>query len=472
MAAGGSLEDAISQIRARLALGRRENELFNASPRGAAPGPGASPHSSLLATPASRHVGGRLTQQPSPSVLGAYERRLEADVGLLGPPQAAALVGSSRFPARGSAPASVPSPLHQPAPALEQPQHCRPLTAGRNLSNTDLALGGGGSSIDVARSGAVAPGLGAGQRSPMQHGSSMLLNRQTAPQPLRASGAAAAYSKAAHAPLAANAPAAADPLAAYRSPSTQKAAAVADSLAAFRPPSAAKASTAAVTPSSYAATQARLRQMQEECQRTAERNSAVAASAGGLGISALKAKHGLQQAQGPPLPSLQLQQLLERRKHQQPEFLISAAFPGSSAGRAASPAAQAASEASTDACLSKPGSREISASHKNPTAAAAQGDNADDSPAALTVRLGPVFDSVLVDTNGKQTHSTAAAAAAAASPPAVASTPARDGSGGSRPLAAQHALPAASLALLLSRQNELEAQVRATSAGHCLHLWL
>lgn len=43
--------------------------------------PEPRPHSSFLTTPASRTAGGRLTAHPSPSVLAGYERQLEADTG-------------------------------------------------------------------------------------------------------------------------------------------------------------------------------------------------------------------------------------------------------------------------------------------------------------------------------------------------------------------------------------------------------
>lgn len=466
MAASAGLDEAISQIRARLALGRREGDGFSASPFGTAPATGFAPdavsHSSLLATPASRHMGGRLTHQPSPSVLGAYERRLEADVGLRRPFPAA---GSSRSTPRSTASACDRSPFpgaHQPASARQQPQHHSTLTGGSALASTQSVLGGGGSSSGAARGSAVGAGLGADLSSARKQGSSMLLERQGAPQLLTAKGASAADPLAAYRPLAAKAAAAADPLAAYRSPNSQTAAAAAaairtDALAAYRPASAVKASTAAAAPGSYATVQARLRHMQQDCQHTAERNSALAASAGPLGVAATKSQNSAQQ--GFPLPSLQLQQLLERQKRQQPDFLISAAFPGSSAGCAASPAAQAASPTAADACSSRPGSFGAPASQRAPAMGAAQGGDDADSPAAVSVRLGPVFDAVLVD--GSSQHSQSAAAAAASQ--AMAGQPAGGGSGSRRPLGdqqtAQHAQPAASPALLVSRLNELDAQV-------------
>ena len=93
------------------------------STRQAAAGtPDARPHTSLLATPASRHTGGRLMHHPSPSTLTAYESRLEAEAGysyrrplLQG---AAATGGAAGLPAPGARfTPRDPSPFRQQQPS-------------------------------------------------------------------------------------------------------------------------------------------------------------------------------------------------------------------------------------------------------------------------------------------------------------------------------------------------------------------
>lgn len=459
MAASADLHESIYKLRTRLALGRRADEVYSASPRGAAPAaglaPDAAPHSSVLATPASRHIGGRLTHQPSPSVLGAYERRLEMDVGLHGPLQPAPMAtGSGRYTPRGVAPAGHPlvfSGAHQPLHNTEQqPRQHSTAAAGSGLVSAHAVLGG--SSSGTGCSAGVGAILGAGK-----HATGMQVYGQTAPQPLSAKRPAGMDPMAVYRPLAVKTAAAADPLAAYQRSATPTAAA-ADSLAAYRPALVVKASAAAAASGSVAASQAQLRHMQQECQRIASCNSAAIASAAGMRASAQPSQHRLQQAQASPRPSpplhQQVQQLLERQRHQQQDFSISAAFPGSKLSAAAA----------ANGCGSKAGSHETVASHVVPAAAAAQGSNTG-SPAAVSVRLGPVFDAVLVDSSTQQSS------AAAAASPAAADQPPGGGPGSRRLLAdeqtAQHALPVASSAMLLSRLNEMEAQV-GTNAHTCL----
>ncbi|KAL4444065.1 hypothetical protein ABPG75_011802 [Micractinium tetrahymenae] len=468
MAASSRLDAEILQIRARLAGGRREGEgysAYGAIPRGAAPaGPAldGTPHSSLLATPASRHTGGRLTHQPSPSVLGPYERRLEADAGLRRPLEAAPPAGGSRFTPRSSAAARDPSPFRvaqQLAPPLQQPQQHSMLTAGRGFASIRPATGAGDSSNAAASSFAVGASFETGFSSPARKPSGMLLEQQAAPLSARGKVAASAAADplAAYSPLPAKAATAADPLAAHLSSTARAAATVADSLAAYRPASAAKGGAMVAPPNSTASVQARLQQMQRACERTAQRNSAAVASSAGLGALAPSAWHSLQQGQGSLLPSAQVQQLLERQQQRQPDFYISAAFPGSRAGGAAVTAAQAAPAMVDGVCSSKFGSSRLAASHVATAAAATEGADEDGggSPAAVGVRLGPVFDAMPVGGCKQQSRT---AAEAAAQPQAGGSL------GSSGPLSnqqtAQHSVPAANTAVLVSRLNELEAQLQ------------
>ena len=113
--------------------------LGGASPRHA---PGElRPHASLLATPASRTAGGRLTQPPCLATLSSYERGLEAAAGY------------SRSPAqRPGAPTTAASPA-LPAgrftprdPSPFRPQHAQPALQRAATAAPDLARALGGSS--------------------------------------------------------------------------------------------------------------------------------------------------------------------------------------------------------------------------------------------------------------------------------------------------------------------------------------
>lgn len=77
---------------------------------------GARPHASLLATPVSRHAGGKLTQRPSPSILSHYERVLEEEAGVS--PRSRAAPPPPPPPASRFTPHD---PLQPPHPAAQRP---------------------------------------------------------------------------------------------------------------------------------------------------------------------------------------------------------------------------------------------------------------------------------------------------------------------------------------------------------------
>lgn len=117
-----------------------------ASPRQVPGGPRLDdprPHGSLLATPASRHTGGRLTHRPSPSILGAYESRLEREAGYRPDRGGSALAGAplaggtaslgARFTPRAASAAGraagIASPPYKPS-LLDQFRNGAAGTAG------------------------------------------------------------------------------------------------------------------------------------------------------------------------------------------------------------------------------------------------------------------------------------------------------------------------------------------------------
>ncbi|PRW51181.1 A-kinase anchor 9 isoform X1 [Chlorella sorokiniana] len=120
-------------------------------PAGTSPRAGGQQHSSLLATPASRSQGGRLTQPPSTATLSIYERGLEAAAGYSRSPAqragAAAAVSSAALPPSRFTPHD-PSPLRQQHSTLQRAATAAPDLA-RVLSSGASAAGTGGSPAQV-----------------------------------------------------------------------------------------------------------------------------------------------------------------------------------------------------------------------------------------------------------------------------------------------------------------------------------
>ena len=259
-------------------------------PAGASPRAAGRQHTSLLATPASRSQGGRLTQPPSTATLSMYERGLEAAAGYSrGPAQradaaaaaAATAITGAALPASRFMPRD-PSPLRQQHPALQRAATAAPDLA-RMLSGTASAAGTGGSPAQ-----------------PLLHRKPSLLAQHVAGT--SAGGSTLAASKAASADLLASL---------GQARPSPRIAAPRDSL------------------------QEAMQQMQLSLSRTAAANSAAAAaSSAGVTASPLRPASGLRPSQ----------------HAQHADFRIPASFPGSrlgadqaapSAGSAAHPQAPA-----------------------------------------------------------------------------------------------------------------------------------
>lgn len=252
-------------------------------PAGASPRAAGQQHTSLLATPASRSQGGRLTQPPSTATLSMYERGLEAAAGYSRSPAqragaaavAAAAVTGAALPASRFTPRD-PSPLQQQHPALQRAATAAPDLA-RVLSGTASAAGTGGSPAQ-----------------PLLHRKPSLLAQHVAGT--SAGGSTLAASKAASADLLASL---------GQARPSPRIAAPRDSL------------------------QEAMQQMQLSLSRTAAANSAAAAaSSAGVTASPLRPASGLRPSQ----------------HAQHADFRIPAAFPGSrlGAGQAAPSAGSAA----------------------------------------------------------------------------------------------------------------------------------
>ncbi|EFN56577.1 hypothetical protein CHLNCDRAFT_144270 [Chlorella variabilis] len=256
-------------------------------------------HTSLLVTPASRHAGGRLTPQPNPSILGGYERRLEAEAGYSF--RSSPLTATSGRPAAaaGAAPAAVLSSHAGVVTTRFTPRDPSPFRGAGGSSFHGTAAAGGSRRPASAAAGA---GIGSPLKKP-----SLLEQHMLAQQ------APAAQAKA----IAASAAAAGSPF--YRpSPAAAKLAgsgALADGTSPRR-----------------ATLQEQLRQLQLDCSRTAAQNSTAVASSAAATLLAR------------PSSQLQMQQ----------DFRIRA-YPGSSAAPAVAQAARPAAPG-TEAASSGGGS--------------------------------------------------------------------------------------------------------------------
>lgn len=381
-------------------------------------------HTSLLVTPASRHAGGRLTPQPNPSILGGYERRLEAEAGYSF--RSSPLTATSGRPAAaaGAAPAAVLSSHAGVVTTRFTPRDPSPFRGAGGSSFHGTAAAGGSRRPASAAAGA---GIGSPLKKP-----SLLEQHMLAQQ------APAAQAKA----IAASAAAAGSPF--YRpSPAAAKLAgsgALADGTSPRR-----------------ATLQEQLRQLQLDCSRTAAQNSTAVASSAAATLLAR------------PSSQLQMQQ----------DFRIRA-YPGSSAAPAVAQAARPAAPG-TEAASSGGGSPARAA------VAAVEEVREDSDPMTISLRLTPLFDAMPAlrgRQQGLATGGTAARPGSAdqAAAPAVSSNqwsphhPSqlqqqeqaadwRPSSAASSPagkrLAAEQAAgdsPRGTI-VLLSRINELEAQV-------------
>ena len=374
---------------------------------GTSPRAAGTEHTSLLATPASRSHGGRLTQPPSTDTLFMYERGLEAAAGYTRSPAQRATAAAAAAVTGAALPATSftlrdPSPL-RPQPGQQHPALQRAATAAPDLARS---LSGGG----YAASTSSSPAHALLQRKPS------LLARHVASTGAAAGPSACAVSKAAGADLLAS-------LTQSR-PSPHAAAPPRDGL------------------------QEAMQQMQLSLSRTAAANSAaVTASSAGVTASPLRRAGGMRPDQ----------------QSQHADFRIPAAFPSSRLGTAPAAPSSVASAARLPAAAA--------AAAAGAAAAPAEGSQDSDGGAvAISMRLTPMFDAVSPSSSGSQRGQHASAdwgsprhqAAEAAAVPLlhvrtqqVAQPAAWQDSAASSP----------NTAVLASRVNELEAQV----GGHlCL----
>ena len=255
----------------------------------------ASLHSSLLATPASRHTGGRVTQQPSPSVLAMHERRVEAAAGYVRSPALAATWS----------PALTRQAAYQPSPLAHHPRS--------SLLAAATATGRPG---DIARLLAAADGAAS---SPGASGAGSPAKKYVWMPTEQPATAAARRSSAAASPAAA-----ADPLAAVLQRRASATAAAAASPARL-----------ATTPNSDLREQ--IRRLQLNLERTKAHNIVAMGSSGGSPARAAQPASGQPRAEQRPQQQhhhqqcqqqqQQQQQRQQQQQQQQQDFRIPAAFP-------------------------------------------------------------------------------------------------------------------------------------------------